>query len=592
MIKTGGSSLKNLKPSMSCAVCILISACSGGGGGAGGSGGIAATPPPTNSSITNLVANQSFSGVAGATHVAFDLGTRTVSSSSTADQQLTISYDAAAKSYTLNQPGRTTSFQAADIQSNSNGETRFARGTGSTRDYLTIVTTPYSGSVSNRYVALGYAQHNETSTGVQNTDFAAFTFGLESPVSAIPRSGTASWQTDVFGLYDAPGQTPRTVQGAGDLTVNFAKGLFTTNTFLTQSDFLTGASLSGGGIALVGQGTLGSDGNFAGNVTYEGSLGTVAGPLNGRFYGPGAEEVGAAFHADNGSGITLNGALTGQRKAVATPTNFTLDSITSDQMLTSFWVRVDQNNAASGVQLVPFTSLFSQITLHPDGSFYLGTPVSDMPGATFTAADQLSTNRPDFVSYQKVVGGNPVRVDLYRPASGSQAVVLTYANFGAWSWTSPQQPYGYASTAYFTYGFLTPRDILSRRTGTASYDGPAYGSAVSTSARYMVSGNSHFDVDFGAQRFAGTLVLNGAPETGGSATALGTWQFGTTMAVGQLVQTALTNPAAAPHPSNQIVPQLYGPNGNEIAATFTIVTGAQINGQNVAIAGATVAKPR
>ncbi|WP_084580244.1 hypothetical protein [Sphingomonas azotifigens] len=590
--------MSSFTPRLVCAATILLSACSGGGG-SGGGGGIAPAPaPPVNTSITNLTSSQSFTATGSATTVAFELVNRTVTSSAAADQTLMVSYDAGSKSYTITQPGGATSFQSSDIERSGNGETRYVRNASGGHDYLTIATTPYSGGGSNRYVALGYIQHNAVSGTAQNTGFAAFPFGFETPLSAVPRTGTASWQTDVFGLYSAPGNTPRTVSGGGDFSIDFANGLFSTKTSLIQADFVTGGTLSGGGIELIGQGSLRSDGSFAGNIAYEGSLGMVAGPLAGRFYGPGAEEIGASFRADNAAGVTLTGALTGQRKPTATQTNFTLSSIASDQLFYSIWARLDELTSASGGQTFVQTPLHAQMTFRPDGSFQLGTPVSDMPGATFTAADKLPSNRSDFTSYQKLVNGNPVRVDLYAPGSGSQAIVLSYAGFGMWGWTNRTSSYPYTTTGYFTYGFTTPRELLSRRIGTASYDGPAYGTAATAvtataaSTRYTVSGTSHFDIDFTRQNFSGNLVLSAAPEAGGSSASLGTWQFSAPMSYGLITSTALTNPSTPSPSTNMIVPELFGPNGNEIAATFAIANGAKINGQNVWVAGATVAKPK
>jgi len=56
-----------------------------------------------------------------------------------------------------------------------------------------------------------------------------------------------------------------------------------------------------------------------------------------------------------------------------------------------------------------------------------------------------------------------------------------------------------------------------------------------------------------------------------------------------LTQAELTNGTPS-NPSNQISPQFYGPDGEEIAAPFTIATGASIANQSVTVAGATVAK--
>jgi hypothetical protein len=573
--------------------CIALAGC----GGSSGSGGVASTPTPSpapaptpNTSITGLVASQTFATDASTSNVAIDLTSRTTGTATAGGATITVAYDATARSYTVTAAGRSATFLPADVQSSASGETRYARTASYPRDYLTIVTTPYTGSTSNRYVALGYWQRNDVSGTNQTTSFDAFTFGFDTPVAGVPRTGSASWKTDVFGLYTVPGQTPRTIQGSGDFTVNFAKALFTTTTSVTQYDFLTGGSLSGGGVSVVAQGTIGSGNSFSGNLAYGGTSGAVSGTINGRFYGPNGEEIGAAFHADNAAGATLNGALTGQRNPVTTPTNFTLDSITSDQLFYSIWGTLDQAVSASGTGFFAQNPLYGQTIVKADGSFTIATPVSNMPSLTFTAADRIADTRANFISYQKTFDGAPVRVDLYRPSGSSGAIALTYAGFGSWARTAPDGAVTRTINGYFAYGFATPRDILARRTGSGSYDGVAYGTAgAANGARYDVGGTSHFDVDFSNQRYSGSLTLNATPEGGGTAAALGAWQFGTNMLYGQLVSAALTNGGTS-NPNNNISPQLFGPDGEEIAAPFTIATGASLNGQSLSIAGVAAAK--
>jgi hypothetical protein len=570
----------------------MLSACGGGGGGVASTPVPQPAPAPANSSITALTANQTFATDATTSNVTIDLGTRTTGTGTAGGQTISVAYDASAKSYTLTAPGRSATFVPADIQTNGSGETSYQRINGSAADYLTIATTPYTSSTSNHYVALAYWQRNNLSGSIQSTSFDVFTFGLETPAGSVPRTGTASWLTDLFGLYTVPGLTPRTIQGSGDFTVDFARGLFTTTTSVVQYDFLTGASVSGGGVEVVAQGQLGSGNSFTGNLAYGGTAGAVSGTIAGRFYGPGAEEIGAAFHADNAAGAALDGALTGQRKATPTPTNFTLNQITTDQLFQSIWARLDGVTGAAGTFFSSQSPLFGQTTLRADGSFTVSPPVSDMPSVTFTAADRLANSRTDFASYQKTVDGSPLRVDLYRPGGGAQAITLTYAGFGLWSHTAADGSLTRAINGAFTYGFRTPTDTLARRTGSGSYDGIAYGNAgASGGARYDVGGTSHFNVDFTNQRYDGSLVLTATPEGGGAAAALGTWQFGAQLASGQMAGSLLSN-GTPDNPFNTITPQFFGPDGEEIAAPFAIANGATINGADVSVAGVTVAKRR
>jgi hypothetical protein len=595
----GGSCLRGFELQLAATASVfMLAGCGGGGGG----GGVASTPTPvpapapapTNTSI-GLVASQSFATDASGSNVTFDLASKTTSNAAAGAQTITIAYDAAAKSYTLTSSGRSTTFLPGDAQA-STGEaasSRYVRTSASGSESLTLSTTPFTGTAGNQYVALGYSQRNDVSGNAQRTGFDTFTYGLETAIASVPRNGSASWRTDLFGLYTAPGRTPRTIQGSGDFTVDFGQGLFTTTTSVVQFDFVTGASLSGGGVEVTARGALGSNNSFSGNLAYGGTDGAVAGTISGRFYGPGAEEIGAAFSADNATGGTLNGALTGQRTATK-PTNFTLGSISTDQLSSSVWAILDRRVTPSGSSILTQTPLYGQTTQHPDGSITIGPPDSGLPNVTLTSADRLPISRANFTSYQKIVEGNPVQVDLYRPDNGSQAIALTYAGFGIWRRSAPVAglPLTRTTDGYFTYGFPTPAQILARRTGAASYDGTSYGTASAVAGtRYDVGGTSHFDVDFTNQRFSGSLTLSATPEGGGAAAALGSWQFGREMAAGLVGETTLIN-AASSSSLNTIVPSLYGADGQEIAAPFTIAVGAAVNGTSVSVAGVTLAKRR
>lgn len=586
-----------LRTTAAAAAFLLLQAC-GGGGGSGGQ--VDSTPPPPppvtepppspNSSITDLKASQSFANDSSSSQVGINLDTRLTGAGSVSSPALTISYNAATGGYTVAAPGRSSSFAPTDLQSTQDGESRYQRSGAAGNEYLTLVTTPFSGTTSNRYVGLGFLQRNSVTGRVQDIAFDTFAYGIDTPASAVPRSGRASWTTDVFGLYTVPDQTPRTIQGSGDFTVDFASGHFVTSTALEQYDFITGGSLTGGGIYLESRGRLGSGNSFSGAVSYQGSLGTVAGQLDGRFYGPGAEEIGAAFRADNAAGATLVGALTGQRKGEATPVNFTLGNIVTPQLTYSIWSLLEQVKSAAGTFYNLSSPNYAQTTLNPDGSISITTPRSDLPFLTFTDQDRIANSRTDFVSYQKNADGYPVRLDLYRPAS--PALVLTYAGFGSWERTVPPGTPATIQTGYFTYGLATPRDLLSRRTGTATYEGAAYGIAGAEGAgRYTIGGASRFDVDFGSQKFSGSLSLNATPEGGQGSSALGTWLFAAPMNYGLLVTAPLIN-GTPDHPLNVITPVFFGPDGQEIAAAFSIVSGATLDGRNLMISGATAAKRR
>src|SRR6476646_647562 len=109
----GGNSMRISRVLACTSMAFLVAGCGGGG-----SGGVASTPPrpptptptPTNSSITNLIASQTFATDASVANDTFDLTTDTVTSTSVSNDTVTVAYDAATKSYTITTPNRATTF--------------------------------------------------------------------------------------------------------------------------------------------------------------------------------------------------------------------------------------------------------------------------------------------------------------------------------------------------------------------------------------------------------------------------------------------------------------------------------------------------
>ena len=214
--------------------------------GCGGGEGVGPTPPPppapaTNSSFANLTSSQTFSSDSATTSVTFDLTTKTASAGAASEPALTISYDATTKSYTVSAPGRSEVFAPGDtVTSATTGQTRFAKVDGANHDFLTLVSIPYSGTTANQYVQLAYWQRDVLTGNQQDTTFDTLTYGFATAASAIPRTGTASFNTDVFGLATTPGFEPRVFQGAGRFDVDFQAGIFSTSTPLTETGLVTG----------------------------------------------------------------------------------------------------------------------------------------------------------------------------------------------------------------------------------------------------------------------------------------------------------------------------------------------------------------
>jgi hypothetical protein len=534
--------------------------------------------------------DQTFNSEGASGTIKFETSSSAVIEADSRKAAVEVRFDAESKSYAVETLGRSQTFNQADIVATQDpGVTVFRKTDGTTSDYLTLVNTPYTASVPNRYVAQAFWQRNTVASGVQSTSLDSFVYGFETPDSAVPRSGTAGFKTDAFGLVTDPGSTPKTFTGSGVFNVDFALGIFSTSSLVTEYDLITGAQASGA-VEYIGTGNLTSGNGFSGSFVYDGSETLATGSIAGGFYGPNYEEVGASFSAENSDGAAVSGSLTGVRSDTVPPVNLSLANLQTEQLFYTHQslITVGTNPLSNGLVAVNLSSGISQFTLRPDGSLLLTAHSSAFPYIEYSASNQVA-GRADFVTYEKQVNGAPVRVELYRPDGGS-ALALTYAGFGSWSGGTALGYAEHGARYFFTYGIRTPMEILSSRTGSASYQGVVYGAASRQDGfTYDVGGSSSFNVNFSAQSFSGSLTLNGTPTSGGASTNFGTWTFANNLFGGQLVQTSLSG-SGSMNCCNEIIPQFYGPSGEEIAATFSITAGSQDDPATLSIAGATVAK--
>lgn len=570
--------MRNLAIAVGAAMCLPLAAC--GGGSSNGVGNLpppapaptpSPAPPPTNTTLTNLVASQSFVNDAASTAVTFDLTTGTAISGSARRNSLTVSYDAANASYTLTVEGRTDTFGASAGLADTQFEKVYTKIADGRRDYLTLVKVPYTGSLETRYVGLGYWQRNILEPGRQTTDYVAFTYGLPTPIAAVPRTGLAGFYVDAFGLVTAPGEEPRSFEGRGELTVDFTTGIFSTLTSVTEIDLVSGGETYGGLIELTAAGHLAADGSFSGNALYSGGLGRAGGTLGGRFYGPNSEELGATFAASNAAGMAVAGSFTGQRNAGIQPQNLALTNMTREHV---------------------FRTSSRSLTWQNAETFLYGTPSSDQLGGQFTVNDKVAGGDPNFTTWRKTFtgqfGSQDVTLQLYRPGSANTELALTYASFGTWSAVDPDTM-ARIGPDHFVYGFETPARLLTGRTGTGQYRGVVYGSGFGNTERYAVKGTSEFTVDFTAQSLSGALAMSGTSTTGGAPVDFGRFDFS-----GQLPSFVADTEVTLVRGGlnlGSMETRFYGPDGEEIAGNFYILTPQGTTpGSNIAISGIAVAK--
>jgi hypothetical protein len=528
--------------------------------------------------------SQTFATSATTTHVTLSRPDAVVQTTSGHRDGMTITYDATSKTYSIQTGGLSGTFAESDVQPTPfAGETIYSNQDGR----LTLVTLPYySTGIENRYVGMGYWQRNVVSPGVQETGFTTFTYGLETPAAAVPRTGAAHWLTDVFGMLTVPTRELRTVQGSADFEVDFAAGAFRLNGNLSEVDVVSGGG-KGGALTLQSGGLLSSDSSFGGFLSYQSSDGILHGSLAGQFYGPGAEEIGASFSAEGGGNV-LTGAMTGQRTSLASTSdgirNISLTNLMAPERL----------GASPGVELAVDTAVSNR--------FNPAIVTVDAEGLRTVAFNyqydvdpkDIFAGNPNFVTYRPTINGTPATIAVYKIGSDNAELALTYTSFVSWSWArglggAPNSGGQPVDVNYGIFGIRTPRDLMTVRTGSATYDGVLYGKGASFGALYDLTGTSRFDVDFTSSRYSGSLDINGTT-SGGTVIAFGQFGFAAALGFGEMAEASITGASVSTGAIHSIRPQFYGPSGQEIGAAFMFNMSHPVAPTGLVITGVALAK--
>ena len=171
------------------------------------------------------------------------------------------------------------------------------------------------------YLVYGYWSLSNTSGQVTNS--SPFVIGFETPGSAMPTSGSATYKGFVSGAVVLPdGYVTKTASlyGTATVTANFASGALTGG----SSDIV---ATPGDGSATEAWNSLSFNGNIASGMnsftgtttsadapghTYSLS-GTANGYLAGKFYGTTAQELGAIWNLSDGTGAAT-GVLVGTKQ--------------------------------------------------------------------------------------------------------------------------------------------------------------------------------------------------------------------------------------------------------------------------------------
>jgi hypothetical protein len=213
---------------------------------------------------------------------------------------ITIRYDAAAGTYTVQDDLASASFGAANLASTSKGFENYAKTAGTVSDTLNLLVNARTGApkatapLQLSYLSLAVWRHTDSLSGDDRKTYIMF--GFPTGAANMPRAGSASYKTFVTGTRTllAPSMAVTVeseIGGSASLTANFATGAISTQLVLTP----LGAPGSFG--TFVGTGAIyAATDQFGGTFASSTNPNFLNGGFYGSFYGPGAKEVGYGFY--------------------------------------------------------------------------------------------------------------------------------------------------------------------------------------------------------------------------------------------------------------------------------------------------------
>lgn len=487
------------------------------------------------------------------------------------------SYDPATGDITYTAPdGFTATFTSADeVPGQSTPAARvFFKPIATGGVIVGSLTTPSISGVALSYTRFGTLVNQPTGVPL---DGHAFTFGVPTQASDLPRSGSAAYTSAVGGSAFVAG-SPVSLRLTGS-TATFSAD-FGAGTIATALN-LVGTPLSGGTRifldSVTGTGSIsGPKPGFTGTLT---GTGSVSGNFAGMFYGPNAVEFGYDYLVSGTSGAGLSFSAVGGvfgSTAIAPPPPPVYTPFAS---LTGV-----QNFASAGINytvLVPLggsTPNFSTKALETLGTGVAvqydtasGNITFTAPNglnATFTAADvNAGASTPTSRVFTRLVSGGVLGGSLTTPTiSGVPLSYTRIATFFAQG--APAAPSGFDGHA-FVFGVQTQASDVPLN-GTATYTGGAGGSAFiggSVTAVRLTGAPASLTANFGSGTITTALTLAYTP-SGGSLTTLdvltGTGSLGATLPgfSGTLAGTGSV--------TGNFVGAFYGPQAAEFGYDFLV----------------------
>lgn len=261
------------------------------------------TPPPATNSFP-LKASQAFDGMVATRFLRREPGTDRVLGDSFGvtgrGPGVTINYDAAAGTYTVQDDLASASFGASNRTSTSKGYEVYAKTSGAVSDTLNLLVNARPGAaragapLQLSYLSLAIWSHTDSESGDNRKTYIMF--GFPTADADMPRTGSASYRGMVTGTRTELGSDMAVwrdseIRGSASLTANFATGEIDTRLVLNP---LTGPGSFG---TFVGTGSIYhyESAQFLGTFVSASVPNFHSGGFAGGFYGPGAKEMGYGF---------------------------------------------------------------------------------------------------------------------------------------------------------------------------------------------------------------------------------------------------------------------------------------------------------
>lgn len=296
--------MKRLTVAILAVLPILITACAGS----------SSSSSPTSTPVPAAPAFTSWSTYTPGTAIGFSEGSSSALSSTGA---ITQSDSAGSATLTLNGGGTNTAISATNgsttiNMSTSNGDTLSSGFGGASTLGLNKTQTTMAVFANPTINAYEYQTYGAWGAYGNGGAAGAISVGNVTPLAGLPTSGTGAFIGGASGYYIDPSNNAYLVNATLNVNVDFAGR---TASFNTSNSAMTGGP-SG---SPIGNGDLNLSGNLsygAGSTKLSGTVTStngMTGPVNGKFYGPVANEIGGTY-AVSGSGLgSMVGSFGGKR---------------------------------------------------------------------------------------------------------------------------------------------------------------------------------------------------------------------------------------------------------------------------------------